>query len=383
MAGTLGKLPEFNPDGGNFEVFLERFETFASVNGISDDQKRKLFLTTIGEDVYVTLKSLLFPKTPIDASFLEVSSALKNHYSPRRSVVSERYRFNQRKQEPDETITDFIVAIREIAAQCEFGGFLQDALRDRLVAGLRTEAIRRRLLAMPDEEASWDRACRVAKEIEAETQEDVKYASPKNGSAGPSTSGANSPWKRPATSVKVETPRPPNPKVPKTVPPKVTKPATQTGGSQQQRVGVSASDVVLALMSPTEKSKSQPQQGRDVPDQTGFSCDQCNSSYKHESSLRAHVWSSHSTDGQNPFTCRICHQMCVNLDRLSAHIRTHTGERPFECPQCDERFAHQNTLRNHRLNFHLDSFGYICKKCNKGYESDRALEKHFQAVHGC
>ena len=36
--------------------------------------------------------------------------------------------------------------LRRLADRCEFGAYLQDALRDRLVCGLRSEAIQRRLL---------------------------------------------------------------------------------------------------------------------------------------------------------------------------------------------------------------------------------------------
>lgn len=71
------------------------------------------------------------------------------------------------------------------------------------------------------------------------------------------------------------------------------------------RVFHAASAGVLALMSPIEINESQPPQSSDTPDQMGFSCDQCNLAYKHESSLKAHVWSSHITDGRSPFSCRV------------------------------------------------------------------------------
>ncbi|KAH7939457.1 hypothetical protein HPB52_012741 [Rhipicephalus sanguineus] len=57
MATTVGKLPEFQQDDGNFEAYLERFEVFAAANDIVEDKKLHIFLTAIGEKAYVTLRS--------------------------------------------------------------------------------------------------------------------------------------------------------------------------------------------------------------------------------------------------------------------------------------------------------------------------------------
>ena len=43
-------------------------------------------------------------------------------------------------------MTDFLVELR-LAAQCEFKNFLDKALRDRVVGGLKSESIQRRLLS--------------------------------------------------------------------------------------------------------------------------------------------------------------------------------------------------------------------------------------------
>lgn len=36
---TLGKLPEFDPDTGDFEVYLERLEYFIAANVIAREKK--------------------------------------------------------------------------------------------------------------------------------------------------------------------------------------------------------------------------------------------------------------------------------------------------------------------------------------------------------
>ena len=45
-----------------------------------------------------------------------------------------------------ESVAQFVVELRRIASRCEFGEYLTEALRDRLVCGLRSEPAQRKLL---------------------------------------------------------------------------------------------------------------------------------------------------------------------------------------------------------------------------------------------
>ena len=164
---TVGKIPEFCPDSGDIDVYLERFELYAAANDVAKGKKLLILLTVLGEKAYVTLRSLLLPKTPTEAGYDEAVAVLRKHYAPKRSVVTERYRFHRRDQGPEESISDFVVALKTLAATCAFGTFLEEALRDRLIAGLRSEDIRCRLLAMDDKDVTWERVFNVATAMEA------------------------------------------------------------------------------------------------------------------------------------------------------------------------------------------------------------------------
>ncbi|XP_029848024.2 uncharacterized protein LOC115330335 [Ixodes scapularis] len=171
MTSSLGKLAEFWPDIGNIDVYLESFELFSSANGIDASKKLPVFLTVLGEKAYETLHSLLLPKTPTEVKYEDAAKVLEQHYAPKRSVVTERYHFYRRHQEPRESIAQFIVALKTLASTCSFGNFLENALRDRLIAGLRTDAIRCRLLALPDNQVTWERVCNIATAMEAAQKE--------------------------------------------------------------------------------------------------------------------------------------------------------------------------------------------------------------------
>ena len=54
---------------------------------------------------------------------------------------------HKRNQRRGESIMQYTVELRHLARHCEYGNHLQDALRDRLVCGIRNKALCKRLLA--------------------------------------------------------------------------------------------------------------------------------------------------------------------------------------------------------------------------------------------
>ncbi|XP_049523817.1 uncharacterized protein LOC119453999 [Dermacentor silvarum] len=156
----LGKLDEYDEKEQNFESYLERFEHFVTANDIKEEKKLAVFLSVIGPRTYEVLKSLVVPAVPGDKSFEEVTVLLTKHYSPSCSVIAELCKFNKRAQEEQESVEDFIVALKHLARKCDFGLFLQDALRDRLVAGIRREETQLALFA--EDSLTFEKACKIA-----------------------------------------------------------------------------------------------------------------------------------------------------------------------------------------------------------------------------
>ena len=117
---------------------------------MAEEKKVPVLLSVIGAATYSLLRNLVSPLLPKDVSYKDLSSKLKSHFEPQPIVIAERYHFHRRNQAVDESFAEYIAELRRLSTHCKFGAYLEDALRDRLVCGLRNEAIRKRLLSEAD-----------------------------------------------------------------------------------------------------------------------------------------------------------------------------------------------------------------------------------------
>ena len=118
-------------------LYAEQVEQFFIANGIEDNKKKvATLLTVIGDKAYSLLCNLLAPTKPAEKTYGELVDVMKR---PKPPVIAERFKFHRRNQREGETVAQYLVVLRELTENCEFGDKLDETLHDRLVCGLRSE----------------------------------------------------------------------------------------------------------------------------------------------------------------------------------------------------------------------------------------------------
>ncbi|ERS97245.1 hypothetical protein HMPREF1624_06576 [Sporothrix schenckii ATCC 58251] len=81
-----------------------------------------------------------------------------------------------------------------------------------------------------------------------------------------------------------------------------------------------------------------------------------------------------------PCTWPNCPKTFNRPARLTAHLRSHTNDRPFKCTQCPKTYLEEKHLRQHIKGSHSQERQYFCSECDKAFLTATRLRRH-AAVH--
>ncbi|XP_023938662.2 transcriptional repressor scratch 2-like [Bicyclus anynana] len=105
-------------------------------------------------------------------------------------------------------------------------------------------------------------------------------------------------------------------------------------------------------------------------------CEECGKAYVSMPALAMHILTH-----KMGYTCKVCGKNFSRRWLLRGHSRSHTGERPFDCPVagCRKAFGDRSNLRAH-LQTHSPVKEYECCRCEKQFALKSYLLKHQESA---
>ncbi|XP_016348636.1 myc-associated zinc finger protein [Sinocyclocheilus anshuiensis] len=129
--------------------------------------------------------------------------------------------------------------------------------------------------------------------------------------------------------------------------------------------------VVMATGEPVQRPVNQ----NPNPVRKNHACETCGKAFRDVYHLNRHRL-SHSDE--KPFSCPICQQRFKRKDRMSHHVRSHQGgvEKPYVCPHCAKAFSRPDHLNSHVRQVHSSERPFKCPTCESSFATRDRLRAH-------
>lgn len=153
---------------------LKRFERYLSVSQAdkkSEKERIDMLCYMMGEKAEEILSQVM-PTINATTTYEAVKEKFTSYFAPKKNVVFERYKFNLRSQQLEETVDSFVTSLYTLAETCDFGNLKDELIRDRIVIGIRNARTSERLQLMSD--LTMSKALEVARQSEVQAIEGKK-----------------------------------------------------------------------------------------------------------------------------------------------------------------------------------------------------------------
>ena len=141
--------PKFAPDATSWKDFKEEFHIYLTASGqekIDDTQKISLLVYQMGSQYVKVFKNeLSFANEQDSKKFKTVIEKFDAYFEPKKLLKAHITKFQARKQLPNESITEFITVLRDLAKLCEFKEQEDNMLSVQISNGVSSHSLRKKL----------------------------------------------------------------------------------------------------------------------------------------------------------------------------------------------------------------------------------------------
>ncbi|XP_068610605.1 myc-associated zinc finger protein [Brachionichthys hirsutus] len=130
-----------------------------------------------------------------------------------------------------------------------------------------------------------------------------------------------------------------------------------------------------AVVMATGATVQRPSNPNPNPVRKNHACETCGKAFRDVYHLNRHRL-SHSDE--KPFFCPICQQRFKRKDRMSHHVRSHQGgvEKHYVCPHCGKAFSRPDHLNSHVRQVHSSERPFKCPTCESSFATKDRLRAH-------
>lgn len=138
------QFDKFDKSAEEWIYYIQRFETELAISGLLADDvmthRRNLLLSRVGPEAFRVVVDHFRPDPVNTKTYDELKLVLHSFYQKNVCIMAERVAFCQRHRKEGETVAQFVIALRSLAGNCDFGASLSERLRDQLVIGLSNDS---------------------------------------------------------------------------------------------------------------------------------------------------------------------------------------------------------------------------------------------------
>lgn len=158
-----------------WKQWIQQFKWYSCATQLTEkpaEVQAATFMTAIGSEAAAIYNTFgLDDQEQINVKVIE--KKFEEYFMPKSNVIFERYTFNEMTQNDGESFDEFLTKIKTQAKKCEYGELVDSLIRDKIVTGIRSKAVREKLL--PNGKLTLDEAIETCKAHEVTTQQMHKY----------------------------------------------------------------------------------------------------------------------------------------------------------------------------------------------------------------